>query len=263
MNLTIKELQLYGTEMLKVIAEICERNHIRWFMAYGSVLGAIRHSGPIPWDYDIDIYIPESDLKFFLAVMEKELPDQYYIDYRKGSQPPRAFPRIGLKGYETEILHIDVYRLGGLPENPQELKWFVKFSRLLFIIWKSKTLDIDYYYPDKKRRIGSKFVKAITCLLPLKVVLKLIDRQAGYIPFDTAKIVASPITTMNPKKMLAKKLFDESILVDYENFKVRVPKDYELYLKILFGDWRAFPPKEFRDRELSKRFIVRKLLKGE
>ena len=56
MKLSIQEVQKYGSEMLKTVAEICEKNNIRWYMAYGSTLGAIRHGGPIPWDYDIDIY---------------------------------------------------------------------------------------------------------------------------------------------------------------------------------------------------------------
>ena len=101
MKLTINEIQEYGSKMLREVAEICERNHIRWFMAYGSVLGAIRHSGPIPWDYDIDIYVPEYDLDAFLKTMEEELSDRYWIDYRQSKSNARAFPRIGLKGYEA------------------------------------------------------------------------------------------------------------------------------------------------------------------
>ena len=56
MQLNIKEIQKYGSDMLHVVSDICEKNNIRWFMAYGSVLGAIRHAGPIPWDYDINSY---------------------------------------------------------------------------------------------------------------------------------------------------------------------------------------------------------------
>lgn len=259
MLLNIKEIQQYGSEMLRDIADICERNNIRWFMAYGSVLGAIRHSGPIPWDYDIDIYVPESDLKTFLHVLERELSSKYWIDYRNDSTSPRAFPRIGLKGYETEILHIDVYRLGGLPEDPKKLKRFTHYSRLLFVTWKSKTLDINHYYPDFKRRFVSKTVKCLTCFIPLKTILYLLDKQACKIPFDQAKIVASPLTTMNPKRMHDRTVFSESILVKYEDFLVRVPKNYEQYLVTQFGDWRELPPIEEREKELSRTCEVREI----
>ena len=257
LELTITELQKYGTEMLHEVADICERNNLRWFMAYGSVLGAIRHNGPIPWDYDIDIYVPECDLNKFLLVMREELSDRYWIDYRQDEKTARAFPRIGLNGYETEILHIDVFRLGGLPATPIMLKLFTTYSRLLFVTWKSKTLDIDYYYPDTKRRIIAKCVRAITSFIPLRIVLKELDSQASRIHFDKAIKVASPITTVAPRVMLDRNLFDESILVDYESFKVRVPKDFEKYLKIEFGDWRKFPPKEEREKTMHRLYEVR------
>ena len=231
-------------------------------MAYGSFLGAIRHHGPIPWDNDIDIYVPESDLPIFLSLMKKELPDKYWVDYRDDKKHPRAFPRIGLSGYETDWLHIDVYRLGGFPTNKFEYKIFTWYSKFLKLIWKSKTLDIDFYYPDRKRRIVSKLIKLLTCWIPLNLVLKCIDRQANRIPFDKAKIVASPLTTMSPKRMHDRRIFDESILVDYADFKVRVPKNYEQYLETQFGNWKEFPPEEVRNKEMVKISEVRKLRGG-
>ena len=257
MELNIEEMQRIGSEMLKAVVAICERNHIRWVMAFGSALGAIRHSGPIPWDCDIDIYVPDCDLPLFLSAMNKELPSKYWIDYRNNTKHDRAFPRIGLKGYETEILHIDVYRLGGLPVDDRKRAWFTKYSRLLFVTWKAKTIDIDYYYPDKKRRITSKIVKGLTWFIPLSLVLSLIDKQAGRIRFDEATIVASPLTTQSRKRMYPPKLFTDSILVEYEDFFVRVPKEYEVYLTAQFGNWKEFPPIEYREREMNRKYIIR------
>lgn len=245
--------------MLKTVAELCEQNNIRWFMAFGSALGAIRHSGPIPWDCDIDIYVPDCDLPAFVSVMEKELPPDYWIDYRNNTKHDRAFPRIGLRGYETEILHIDVYRLGGLPADDRKRKWFIKYSRILYVTWKAKTIDIDYYYPDRKRRTISKTVKYLTCFIPLSFILKLIDRQAGRIPFDRAEIVASPLTTQSRKRMYDRAFFSKSILVKYEDFFVRVPEKYETYLEAQFGDWKKYPSLETRKREMERTFIIREL----
>lgn len=259
MVLNIQKVQKYGSEILKTVAEICERNHIRWYMAYGSALGTIRHSGPIPWDYDIDIYVPECDMPKFLSAMDRELPSKYWVDYRNGTKHDRSFPRIGLRGYETEILHVDVYRLGGLPRNLRKLKVFTRYSRILFVIWKSKTVDIKFYYPDRKRRFISRMVKGLTVLIPLKTVLKLIDKQANRIPFDEAEIVASPLTTMNPKRMHNRKVFDNSVLKKYEDFYVRVPGDYLKYLKVQFGNWKEYPPEEERSKEMNKEYIVRRI----
>ena len=259
MVLSVKELQEYGNGMLRAVSEICEKNGIRWFMAYGSALGAIRHHGPIPWDYDIDIYVPEPDIAQFVKVMQEQLPSKFWIDYRENKNHPRSFPRIGLAGYETEFLHIDVYRLGGFPTDPRKYKWFVKYSRYLYVAWKARSVDIDHYYPDKRRRRISKTVKAVTAFVPTKWLLKQMDKQANRIPFDEAVIVASPLTTMNPKRMIDRHIFDESILVDYADFKVRVPKEYERYLETVFDNWREFPPVEAREKMLNAIYEIREL----
>ncbi len=257
MKLTISELQAYGIDMLRTVSEICERNGIRWYMAYGSALGAIRHHGPIPWDADIDIYVPEPNIDSFVSIMEAQLPSMYWVDYKNNQKHPRCFPRIGLSGYETEVLHIDVYRLGGFPTDSQEYKRFVKYSRYLYVAWKARSVDINYYYPDRKRRIISKTVKAITAFIPTSWLLNQLDKQANRIPFDEAVIVASPLTTMSPRRMIDRHIFDESILVDYADFKVRVPKEYERYLETVFGNWRELPPVEEREKHFNQIYDVR------
>ncbi len=261
MELTIKELQQYGNDMLRTVSEICERNNITWFMAYGSALGAIRHQGPIPWDYDIDIYVPEPEIKRFLKIMNDQLPQKYWIDFRKNNKYPRSFPRIGLSGYETEILHIDVYRLGGLPYDMKEYKKFVRYSRFLFVMWKSRSVDIDTYYKKKKKRLYiSKAVKILTFFIPTSWILKELDKQAGKIPFEEAKIVASPLTTFGRNRMIDKHIFDKSILVKYCDFNVRVPLKYEQYLETVFDNWKQLPPEENRNSMMLKKYDIKELL---
>ena len=259
MILTIKELQKYNNDILRTVSEICEKNNINWFMAYGSVLGAIRHQSAIPWDSDIDIYVPEPELKRFLKIMNEQLPDKYWVDFRRNNKKPRSFPRIGLSGYETEYLHIDVYRLGGLPTQLKEYKRFVKYSRFLFVTWKARTVDIDSYYENKKRRYISKMIKLLTTCIPMNWVLKQLDKQAGKVPYDKAEIVASPLTTMSRKRMIDRHVFDQSILVKYEDFYVRVPKNYEKYLETVFDNWRELPPLEERERFMNKTYEIKRI----
>lgn len=263
MRLTISEIQQKGSEMLRNVSEICERNNITWFMAYGSLLGAIRHHGPIPWDYDIDIYVPEEEICKFVCVMQKELPSEYWIDYRdKYNSYQRSFPRIGLAGYETEVLHVDVYRLSGLPENRFCFKLFALWSRILFVLWKSRVVDIDDYYPDRKRKWISKLVKAISSWIPLGWILKHLDKQASRIPLKEAKYASCPYETQNANKRVNKEVFDDSLLVDYANFMVRVPADYERYLRIEYGNWECLPPKSEQERAMEKMYVIREMKKG-
>ena len=81
MKLSLQELQDLETEMLKVVAEICERHNIDYYLAYGTALGAVRHQGPIPWDNDADIALPNYQLDCFIEVMNRELPDKFYLRF--------------------------------------------------------------------------------------------------------------------------------------------------------------------------------------
>ena len=70
MNLTINELQDIATDMLESVVHVCETYHLPYIAMYGSLIGAIRHHGPIPWDYDIDIAIPENSLDKFYELQD-------------------------------------------------------------------------------------------------------------------------------------------------------------------------------------------------
>ena len=66
-------------EVLNEISMVCERHHLRWFMAFGSMLGAVRHHGFIPWDDDVDIFMPEDDYQVFRRYALQEFPKGYTI----------------------------------------------------------------------------------------------------------------------------------------------------------------------------------------
>lgn len=92
---TLKEIQNCQLEMLKVVADICEKHNIRYYLAAGTFLGAVRHQGFIPWDDDIDIYVFNSDLKKLKKICQKELPEKYFWqDYKTDKGTPYIMPKI-------------------------------------------------------------------------------------------------------------------------------------------------------------------------
>ena len=70
---TLRETQLCGVEILKDVVEICEKHKIAYYLSYGTLLGAVRHQGFIPWDNDIDIEMPVEDYKRFLQTYSSNL----------------------------------------------------------------------------------------------------------------------------------------------------------------------------------------------
>ena len=79
---TLKEIQNCELQILKTVVDICERHNINYYLADGTLLGAVRHNGFIPWDDDIDIFMGYDDLKKFKKICKKELPNKYFFqDY--------------------------------------------------------------------------------------------------------------------------------------------------------------------------------------
>src|SRR5690554_1952924 len=146
MKISIKELQNIETDMLKEIISICEANNINYFLSYGSVLGAVRHEGPIPWDNDMDIAIPFSELSLFLEKMRENLPEKYYVDFHDTNPKyVNFFPRIGLKDFSTKILHVDIYLLTGAPESQKDQNIFKNKADKLKLLIQYKNLKEGYF----------------------------------------------------------------------------------------------------------------------
>lgn len=257
LNLNLEEVQKICTDMLRDVVKMCDKYHITYYAIYGTLLGTIRHSGPIPWDYDIDLYVPENELSNFLTKVEEDLGDKYWIDYRNNKNfPQRAFPRIGIKGYETEILHIDIFRMSGLPDAKWKHQLLTHIGRSLFIIWKAKTLDINFYYPDLKRRMIARTIRYLTAPLSLKLLLHWIDALCGLYPVMSTSYVGR---VMGQGAIFPTKYFQETELHDYVDFKIRIPKGYDKLLKQMYGDYHSYPPAKEREVAFTQRYIVRSL----
>ena len=76
---TFREVQLKGYEILKAVVDLCEKHNLTYFLSGGSLLGAIRHDGFIPWDNDIDIEMPVKDYRKFLRIAKDELPQNLFL----------------------------------------------------------------------------------------------------------------------------------------------------------------------------------------
>lgn len=151
----LKEIQRIETDMLSEIDEICKNNGLEYFLLCGSVLGAVRHGGPIPWDSDADIGVPIDELDLFLETVKNQISDKYYIEYCKyDSRSPALHPETFAKGIDERVLHVDVFPLFGIPESKDEQRshwneirecmWDLHSKRFAFIgnhdDWTPKTM---------------------------------------------------------------------------------------------------------------------------
>ena len=113
------------TEMYTIVHEICKKNSIHSYFGFGSLLGIIRDNGMIPWDADIDILIKISDAERFINILQKELPEDYYVISNFIDHNYYLYEsRVCKKNHNPEVFHIDIFYLIGAPSDPDKLRRF-------------------------------------------------------------------------------------------------------------------------------------------
>ena len=253
---TLSELQAITTDITREIARIAEEESLTYYAIYGTLLGTIRHKGPIPWDYDVDIYVPEKDIEFFVQTLEKKLPDKYWVNYRNAGGVPQKFPRVGLKGYETEELHVDIFRMAAIPNNEEEQRKLWKSGVFWSKIWKAKVIDPDYYYEDFKRRFSAKAVKVLFFPLSINTVATKMDEVCKRYTFGSTRYVGNPFFSGRKYPI---EYFNNTVLMPYCDFMIRVPAEYDRILRETYGDYMKLPPEAERTQMATKEYIIREI----
>jgi lipopolysaccharide cholinephosphotransferase len=140
-----RELSATQEKLLRLasyIHSICEDSGIWYSLAAGSVLGAVRHGGFIPWDSDLDIFVRITDLARFREAIMSTLPSEfrYYAWDREPNYHP-AFDRLAYKGVSHYEVHVDIFPLIGVPEEPRKRDLFIKLCFLSYQFFRCKRFD--------------------------------------------------------------------------------------------------------------------------
>jgi len=247
MQIDLKKQQEILLDILKTIIDICEENGITYYCQAGTVLGAVRHHGFIPWDNDADIIIPNDQIDYFVECARKQLPEKYHVDYFKGDETSfRLFPRVGLSNVKTKTLHVDVFRLIGLPENREEQLAMIEEAR--DYTKKNKQIRAPIYKMLLKLKLKY-FYERIT---DKRKYDRLFDELCSRYPYQEAKYVMNPSGKYGAKNIFDKEVYGKGNTVPFESIQVIIPSETDFYLKQYYGDYMKFPPQEEIDRLMSK-----------
>jgi lipopolysaccharide cholinephosphotransferase len=258
--LNLQQVQEMETEMLRCIDQICVDHDLRYYLVCGSVLGAVRHKGPIPWDYDVDITVPLPELPNFCKIMEKELSGTSYRIVMPGDMREKnnitTFPRITLKGINPRKMHIDVFPQIGITDNQNEQVEFVEQ------LTKAKTLyrDKRVAYTDTgewwKRLAKQTIMRFKLRNVNAEQQLEKFNTLCSKYPYEEAEFVTNPCGHYGVKNIVPKSYFGTPKRVPYLDMMLPVPERTEEYLIHYYKDYMKYPPQNQIDQMMAYTVIL-------
>lgn len=254
--LTLREVQLEELEILKKLSKFLDNNNIRYFLCCGTLLGAIRHKGFIPWDDDVDIFVPRSDYNRLMEICKKEKIDDLEILSIEHCNSCYPFAKvvnnnieIESKANEDKRLWIDIFPIDGLPENDKQLKKHIgkiMFFKGMFYLHNSKINTIMAEKKSLLNRLIKVFLKPFATIIPLKIVGLKINKIVQKYNYDDCDYVGIAAWTDGIQDRFEKKLLNGFILSEFEDEKFKIPVGYNEYLTHVYGDYMKLPPVEKR-----------------
>ena len=240
----LKEIEL---SMMKKVHEFCVSQNIDYYLAYGTLLGAIRHNGFIPWDDDIDIWMKRDDYEKFLKEFPKYASNngmdivnpytktKYNNSFTKIVNTNTILKEKQFRGDDEIGVFIDVFPLYYVPENEKLLR---KYKR------KNKLLSASRKILSKKdgllKRIIIKILQIF--LSPNKLARKTNEMVKKACTNYNSKVFVNT----GPQEVFWTKYFDEKILHKFEDTEFYIPKEYDAVLKSRYGDYMKLPPLEMQ-----------------
>lgn len=255
---TIRKLQLVQLEILKDVARFCDEENLTYYLFGGTLIGAIRHQGFIPWDDDVDIAMYRDDYETFIKSFPKKKHDKYYIQNNHTDKDySRFITKVRLNGTKqvernlSDIpmhhgIYIDIFPLDHVPKTDGVcLKMRGTFIRILGALSGLRVGKRDR--SSKRRDTLKQILRFVVMIFPRSAINNSFD----YICSMSNKIVCDYTTCFASgygwKKQLVKnETYANGQKVEFEGQKFNIPSNYEYLLTKVYGDYMKLPPVEKR-----------------
>ncbi len=269
---TLSPIQRYELDIMREVLKIFNKENIHYYMQGGTMLGAIRHEGFIPWDDDIDLGVLRPDYEKFLIVCEKYLPEHLKLrTYRDETYHHYYFSRIVDTRYHIireggmeermEELWIDIFPLDAMPDNKMKYilhKWHLIFYRFLYSVSIFNKINIQRPGRPLIHRIIIKFIllthidKLFECIDSNKILDRIDNLLKKYTIEDNDEIIN--FMGDNHIRGYSKACYGYEVEQKYkfEDIELVGLKDYDFYLRVLYDDYMKLPPKEKRNIHIAK-----------
>lgn len=257
-KLDIKTIQEIGFNMMKDIHSFCVSHDIKYTLSYGSMIGAIRHKGFIPWDDDIDIMMPRKDLEKFVATYKSDqydlvsLYDKDNLSVTSRLCDKKTLVEFPLSPCKRQVgIFIDICPIDGLPDVEAERK--EQYNQLLVLyeeVVKNRVVFSKIQHGTISEKVRNRLynVKQQFQGRDSRKALDEFNQLSQKCEFGKTEFCANLtcISALVHKKeeILYTEDFSEYQLMPFETAEFYVAKGYDRILKMTFGDYMTIPPKE-------------------
>lgn len=255
-RIELEKLKKVGLDILKEFIRVCDLLDLKYYLAYGTLIGAVRHEGYIPWDDDVDVYMPRPDYEIFMKEAKKYLKDNYFVQnndtdpeyllrFAKIRDSNTTFIEEEYKKYTINHgIFIDIFPLDGYVKG----KDFLLDMRIKQKAFEES--DNEVKFKNSLSTFNMKVIQKIGPILNKKINLEKTmnsyEDRAKKFSYKDSDYVAEMVGSIYIVPM-KKEVFGEGKLMKFEDIYARVPDDYDTCLKLLYGDYMKLPPKEQRE----------------
>lgn len=254
-EIKLEELKAIQIEILDVVHHFCQENGITYFLSSGSLIGAVRHKGYIPWDDDIDLYMPRKDYDCFMSIFNKDNRQRYrVVSLQTDDNCTLAFAKV--ERTDTRIIehvdnpmelgiNIDIFPVDGVPDDMEErTKYFTKIQRI-----RDELVIKDVLLDFKKRGLIKNLILLLGKLFlfhkSMRQLAEQLDMSIDKSNLDS-QYVCNLVMGNGINSVFTREAINDSTDVEFEGKFYKTMRGYEEYLTKTYGNYMLLPPIEKR-----------------
>lgn len=248
----IKQVQKKELELLKIFSKVCEENNLTYYALGGTLLGALRHKGFIPWDDDMDLGMPREDYDRFIKISNQVLPQYIKLKIHEdnlNNTSIRDMSTVIVFGETPCNPFLDIFPLDGFPEKKLE-RW-IHSNHILFYRMLSKLSVVDEISKKDRGFFENTLIKVTKLtkfnkILNTKKINKKLHKIIRKYDFYTSPQAGNILGSYREREIVKQDIFGKPQRLIFEDFLISAHENPTAYLENIYGDFMKLPEEDKR-----------------